>query len=131
MHERLRTRHVTDIVRDVGLLSGASFERFGYRLIEHAQPASWAHPGTTVSGAPVGYAVDSVAEGGRLIAQYSARADYLGSDLSKLKGDIAHALKMRISPIVISRLGHRDHAVGRVIGAERRGLSMLRCRSWS
>jgi len=38
---------------------------------------------------------------------------------------------VRISPIVISRLGHRDHVVGRVIGAERRGLSRLSCRSWS
>jgi hypothetical protein len=39
--------------------------------------------------------------------------------------------RVRISPIVISRLGHRDHVIGRVIGAERRGLSRLSCRSWS
>jgi tetratricopeptide (TPR) repeat protein len=92
MHERLRTRYVADLTRDIDLLSGANFERFGYRIIEHIQPAPWTHRGTNIPGAPVAHVVDSVAHGGRFVAQYSSEASYFEGDLRKLRDDIDQAL---------------------------------------
>jgi hypothetical protein len=93
MHERLRTRYVADLERDIDLLSGPSFERFGYRVMEHVEPAPglWTHRGTNLSGAPVGHVVDSVAFGGRWVAQYSSEAGYFDGNLPKLRGDIGQA----------------------------------------
>jgi tetratricopeptide (TPR) repeat protein len=92
MHERLRARYVAELVADIALLSGASFERFGTHIVTHLEPRSWEHRGTNLDGAPVQHVVDSIASGGRFVAQYSSEAGYFDGNLTKLRGDIAQAL---------------------------------------
>lgn len=67
----------------------------GYLLVEHVRPAEWIHRGTTEEGSPVGYTVDSEADGGKIVAEYSTENDYFtDANLSKLARDIAHARKL-------------------------------------
>jgi tetratricopeptide (TPR) repeat protein len=92
MHPRLRARFVRDLVRDIELLSGAAFETFAYAIIASIRPSPhWNHAGTNLAGAPVKGVVDSVADGGQLVAQYSSDAGFFSGDLSKAKQDIAQA----------------------------------------
>ena len=94
MHQRLRARFVHDLVADIDLLSGAAFETFGYTIVETLRPSdSWVHPGTNLSGAPVKGTVDSIAEGGRVIAQYTSEASFFAAGMAKAAGDVAQARK--------------------------------------
>lgn len=91
MHSALRKRYVHDLITDVALLTGAAFERFAYAVIDHVAPAGWKHRGTNPSGAPVRNVVDSVADGGRLVAEYSTEEGYFAGKMAKVKKDIRHA----------------------------------------
>lgn len=88
MDQAQRTRFLADIIRDLDTFAG-NFEQFGYRFIERYRPAPWTHRGTSVTGSPVGYTVDSFAAGGTLAVEYSAEKNYFG-DLTKLEKDVVH-----------------------------------------
>lgn len=88
MQDELRRKHLSELVASLAVLSGSAFERFCYRFIEGYAPRDWEHRGTNLAGAPVSHIVDSVAEGGRSVAQYSSEAGYFSGDMKKVNDDL-------------------------------------------
>lgn len=94
MHGRLQARFVKDLVQDIALLSGGNFETLGYAVIEGMRPATqgaWIHPGTNLAGAPVKATVDSSADAGDVVAQYTSDAGFFSAPMKKAKADISQA----------------------------------------
>jgi tetratricopeptide (TPR) repeat protein len=91
MQDELRRKHLAELIASLDVLSGAQFERFCYRFVDEYAPRNWDHRGTNVGGAPVSGIVDSVAEVGHSVAQYSSESDYFSGDLTKIKNDLRMA----------------------------------------
>jgi tetratricopeptide (TPR) repeat protein len=91
LHPKLRQRYVLDIVRDLSLLGGSAFETFGNRIVERLSSEDWEHRGTNLEGSPVAGVVDSLANGGLTVAQYSSEQGYFSGSLTKLRADIEQA----------------------------------------
>lgn len=73
-------RATEGLATDIAALTGGIFEQWGYRLLRYLAPdTAWDHRGTTITGAPVGYTVDSAGDHARTVAQFSSAANYFES----------------------------------------------------
>jgi tetratricopeptide (TPR) repeat protein len=90
MRNGFRTKVIKTLIDEISLLSGATFEQFGYRIMEVVHPANWVERGTTTEGAPRGYTIDTSGSGAKLVAEMSSKEDYFSGDLDKPRGDLQH-----------------------------------------
>lgn len=75
------------------VLTGATFERFGYIIAEQVfSDYELNHRGTNLAGSPVGHVVDTFSSCGRVVAEYSTDAGYF-TDFRKIENDKIHALE--------------------------------------
>lgn len=91
MSDRLRSKIVSELAKEINHLSGGSFEQFGYKVMPLVQPGDWAERGTTVDGAPRKATVDTSLGGSAYVGEMSSKAGYFTGDLAKLKADLQHA----------------------------------------
>lgn len=112
MPDSFRSKVISTLIDEIGLLTGGRFEQFGYRIMEVVYPARWVERGTTVEGAPRGYTVDTSAGGASLVAEMSSEANYFQGDLEKPRGDLSHAIQLHHNVTRIWLLSSREAAAG-------------------
>ncbi|MEZ9782337.1 hypothetical protein AB4292_17255 [Vibrio cyclitrophicus] len=94
MKQELRNTYIARITEEMSeALTGATFERFGYIIVEQVfSDYELNHRGTNLAGAPVGHVVDTFSSCSQVVAEYSTDAKYF-TDFSKIENDKAHALE--------------------------------------
>ncbi|PSU82505.1 hypothetical protein CTM93_12995 [Photobacterium phosphoreum] len=94
MKQELRNTYIARITKEMSeVLTGATFERFGYIITEQVfNDYELNHRGTNLAGSPVGYVVDTFSSCGRVVAEYSTDAGYF-TDFTKIENDKTHALE--------------------------------------
>lgn len=66
MSDAFRTEFIRACASEILSLSGDRFEQFAYRVLDLVHPhqsGSWTERGTTITGSPGGYAIDSCTPG--------------------------------------------------------------------
>jgi len=111
MSDSFRMKVVQNVCGEISLLSGGRFEQFSYRMLEVLHPPQsglWMERGTTITGAPRGYTIDTSADGASIIAEVSSEEDYFADSLTKPIRDIEHAVKLHPSVLSIYLLSSRE-----------------------
>lgn len=111
MRESFRTKVVQTVCDEISLLSGGRFEQFTYRVLDVIHPPQsepWIERGTTITGAPRGYTIDTSVDGASIIAEVSSEADYFDDKLTKPTRDVEHAVKLHPSVKSIYLLSSRE-----------------------
>lgn len=93
MKQELRQAYISRISTELtNLVNGPKFEQFGYIIADHVySDYELVHRGTNISGAPVGYVVDTFSNCGKVVCEYSSDEKFF-LNFSKINNDIQHAL---------------------------------------
>jgi hypothetical protein len=94
MNPQTRKLLIQRLVPAIGVI-GPDFERFGELVLDHLLSTPLEHSGLNALGFPISRVVDSSSADGRVVAEYSAQADYFTRGMPKAEKDIAHALAHR------------------------------------
>ena len=73
---------------------GALFERFAVLFVEHLNDVTLVQRGSSISGNPVGGALDATSADGRIAVEASVRKDYFVRRMTKPKSDLGHVLEL-------------------------------------
>ncbi|WP_272573186.1 MULTISPECIES: hypothetical protein [Morganellaceae] len=94
MKQELRNTYIARITKEMSeVLTGSTFERFGYIIVEQVfSDYELNHRGTNLAGAPVGHVVDTFSSCSQVVAEYSTDAGYF-IDFRKIENDKIHALE--------------------------------------
>jgi tetratricopeptide (TPR) repeat protein len=118
----LLIQKLTDAVTVMG--PGAIFERFGVLLVSHLLDTEIHHRGASISGNPVGGALDGLSPDGKIAVETSVRQTYFSGDLRKPRDDLAHVLSLAPQVEQIYLLASRRAPTGvieRFVEQENRG----------
>lgn len=88
----LLIQRLTDVIAAMG--PGPIFERFGVLLVSHLLDVEITHRGASISGNPVGGALDGLSPDGKIAVETSVRQDYFTGDPRKPRVDLAHVLTL-------------------------------------
>ncbi|MEL3892095.1 hypothetical protein V6B08_17575 [Ferrovibrio sp. MS7] len=94
MNPQARKYLIKRLIEPIGVI-GPSFERFGEVLFDHILSTALEHTGLNMLGFPIGRVLDSSSADGKVVAEYSADADYFTRGMLKAKKDLTHALSRR------------------------------------
>ncbi|XVH56818.1 hypothetical protein RYX27_11065 [Providencia hangzhouensis] len=94
MKQELRNTYIARITKEMSeVLTGSTFEHFGYIIVEQVfSDYELNHRGTNLAGAPVGHVVDTFSSCSQVVAEYSTDAGYF-IDFRKIENDKVHALE--------------------------------------
>ena len=110
--EGFRGRVVSELVKEIGFLSGQRFETFGYRVLSEVHPGQWMERGTTIDGAPRGYTVDASCEGARWVGEMSSEKAYFEKGLEKPRKDLEHAVALHPGAVGVWLLSNQEASAG-------------------
>jgi hypothetical protein len=91
MNPKRRTALVDRLSNGIGYIA-TDFEKFCGLFIQAILELPLDHRGLNLLGYPVAGVVDTTSGDGKVVVEYSDRTDYLGGDMDKARGDLAHAL---------------------------------------
>lgn len=94
MNPQTRKLLIQRLVPAIGVI-GPEFERFCGLVLDHVLSVPLEHSGLNTLGFPISRVLDSSSADGVIVAEYSARADYFTSGMTKAADDIDHALARR------------------------------------
>lgn len=95
MNPQTRNLLIQRVIDSLGILApGSIFERFGVILIEQMNDIRLVQRGSSVSGSPVGGALDAVSEDGRIVVEASIVKGYFSGAMRKPWSDLDHTLAL-------------------------------------
>lgn len=94
MREAQRVEHIDRLITGISHIGpGSIFERFGAKFLDHHLDVGLVHRGLNAQLNPVGGAVDSVDDTGRIAAEYSIEKDYFQARWEKPTKDLLHVVR--------------------------------------
>lgn len=95
MNPQTRNLLIHRVIEPLEILGpGSIFERFGVVLIERMRNIKLVQRGSSVSGSPVGGALDAVSEDGLIVVEASIQKGYFSGSMKKPLSDLTHSLTL-------------------------------------
>ncbi|TDL70015.1 AAA family ATPase [Paenibacillus amylolyticus] len=93
MNSIMKKNYIERLSGNIRLLNSIEFEQFGHKILQSMIPQKLNHKGQNLTGAPIGYTVDSYTDNLEIIGEYSVDNGYFGGKFEKPLNDVQHALK--------------------------------------
>jgi NB-ARC domain len=104
-----RSQFIQQLIRDITAIGPAGrFEEFGHFFLQGLLNVPLVHRGTTTTGNPSGYTVDTYSDHGDIVGEYSVDAGYFEGKLDKPVGDFEHARKLHPKSTQIHLLSNQE-----------------------
>lgn len=108
------------------LAPGSVFERFAVVLIEQLHDITLVQRGSSVTGSPVGGALDAVSEDSRAVVEASIVKGYFSGQMAKPWGDLEHALDLAPRAQDVYLLSSQRAETGKIEGMVNEALGQAR-----
>lgn len=109
MNSTRRSQFVRQLIRDITAVGPAGrFEKFGHLFLQGLLNVLLVHRGTTTTGNPSGYTVDTYSDHGDIVGEYSVDEEYFEGKLDKPVGDFEHARRLHPKSTQIHLLSNQE-----------------------